>query len=90
MGPSSKGAPGAAAITVNMMTWPDRHDFRLRSESLRSAAKVGDILRIEKVNPELGFDYYVEIISEGTAPHTEHLLFCTGVVRSSRKRFGYF
>ena len=81
---------GAAAITVNMMTWPDRHDFRLRSESLRSAAKVGDILRIEKVKPELGFDYYVEIIPEGTAPHTEHLLFCTGIVRNSRKRFGYF
>lgn len=79
-----------AIITVNMMTWPDKRDFRLRSEPLRSAAKVGDILRIEKVKPELGFDYYVEIIPEGTAAHTEHLLLCTGVVRNSRKRFGYW
>lgn len=79
-----------AIISVNMMTWPHRHDFRLRSEALRSAANVGDILRVEKVEPELGFDYYVEIMLEGTAPHTEHLLFCTGVVRNSKKRFGYF
>ena len=79
-----------AIISVNMMTWPRKHDFRLRSEALRSAANVGDILRVEKVAPELGFDYYVEIIPEGTAPHTEHLLFCTGVVRNSEKRFGYY
>ena len=81
---------GDAIIPVNMMTWPDRHDFRLRSEVLRSAANVGDILRIEKAKPELGFDYYIEIVPKGTAPHTEHLLFCTGVVRNSKKRFGYY
>ncbi len=80
---------GDATIAVNMMTWPDRHDFRLRSEALRRAANVGDILRMEKAEPELDFDYYIEIIPKGTAPHTEHLLFCTGVVRNSKKRFGY-
>ena len=81
---------GGANIAVKMMTWPPKHDFRLRSEVLRSAANVGDILRIEKAKPELGFDYYIEIVPKGTAPHTEHLLFCTGVVRNSKKRFGYY
>ena len=81
---------GGAIIPVNMMTWPDRHDFRLRSEVLRSAANVGDILRIEKAKPELGFDYHIEIVPKGTAPHTEHLCYCNGVVRNSEKRFGYY
>lgn len=30
---------GAGVIAVNMMTWPDKGDFRLRCEALRSAAK---------------------------------------------------
>ena len=80
---------GDATIFVNMMTWPDRHDFRLRSEVLRSSANVGDILRMEKATPELGFDYYVEVIPQGIPSHTKYLLLCTGVVRNSRKRFGY-
>ena len=77
-------------VSVNMMTWPDRHDFRLRSSVLRSAGSVGDILRIEKVGPGLGFEYYVEIIPFGTAPHSEHLLRCTSSVRNSKKQYGYY
>lgn len=81
---------GGVNVSVNMMTWPDRRDFRLRCEALRSAGNVGDVLRIEKVGPGLDFEYYVEVIPAGTASHTEHLLFCTGVVRNSRKRYGYY
>lgn len=78
-------------VLVNMMTWPDKHDFRLRSAALRDSGHVGDILRIEKVEPHLDFEYYVEIIPKDTEQHTRHLIHCTGVVPGkSRKRWGYF
>ena len=39
---------GTGIVSVNMMTWPAKHDFRLRSEALRSAGNIGDILHLEK------------------------------------------
>lgn len=76
---------------VNMMTWPDRHDFRLRSAALRDAGDVDDILKMEEVPPGLGYDYYVEIIPQGSQEYAKHFLYCAHVVRGrSRKRFGYF
>ena len=78
-------------VAINMMTWPDKHDFRLRSAALRDAGQVGDILKMEKVGPGLGYEYYVEIIPQGLQEHSKHLFHCTHVVRGrSRKRFGYF
>ena len=74
-----------------MMTWPDRHDFRLRSAALRDAGDVDDILKMEEVPPGLGYDYYVEIIPQGSQEYAKHFLYCAHVVRGrSRKRFGYF
>ncbi len=81
---------GDSIVLVNMMTWPDRHDFRLRSEALRSAGGIGDILRIEKVNSESGFDYFVEVIPQGTKRYAFCFSKCTQLVRNSRKRFGYY
>ena len=78
-------------INVNMMTWPARHDFRLRSEALRSAGNVGDILRIERaVDPNADYEYYVEVIPLGTTQHPVYLRLCDNTVRNSRKRFGYY
>ena len=78
-------------VSANMMTWPDKHDFRLRSAALRDAGHIGDILMIEKVEPGLDFEYYVEIIPGGTEQHVRHLIHCTGVVRGrSHKRYGYY
>ena len=78
-------------VSINMMTWPDKHDFRLRSAVLRDTGQIGDILLIERVAPTLGFEYYVEIIPHGTKQHARHIVHCTGVVRGpSRKRYGYF
>ena len=78
-------------VPVNMMTWPDKHDFRLRSTALRDAGRIGDILMMEKVEPGLDFEYYVEIIPQGTEQHARHLIHCTGVVPGrSRKQYGYF
>ena len=81
---------GGDEATVNMMTWPDKHDFRLRSEALRRAGRVGDILRIERVEGENNFDYYVEIIPSGTSEYQRRLAQCTGTAPRSPKRFGYY
>ena len=81
---------GSETISMNMMTWPDKHDFRLRSEALRSAGKVGDILRMEKVESGAGYEYYVEVVPEGTSQHPVYLALCRQAVRNSRKRYGYY
>lgn len=81
---------GEKVIGMNMMTWPDRRDFRLRSEELRSAGAVGDILRIEKVSLPSLYEYEVEVIAKGTTRHTEYLDRCSKKVRNSRKKFGYY
>ena len=75
---------------VNMMIWPDKHDFRLRSETLRSAGNVGDILRIERPAAGSDFDYYVEIIPQGTYQYSLSLPLCDQPVKNSKKRWGYY
>ena len=78
-------------ISVNMMTWPDKHDFRLRSEFLRSAGNVGDILRLERaVDPNADYEYYVEVIPQGTTQHPVCLALCCNPVHNSQKRYGYY
>ena len=81
---------GGEIVSVNMMTWPVKHDFRLRCEALRSAGNIGDILRMEKVDPSTGYEYYVEVIPEGTSQHPTHLALCQNSVRNSMKRYGYY
>ena len=81
---------GGDVIFVNMMTWPDRHDFRLRSEKLRSAGRAGDLLRIEKTGPDAGHEYAAEVIRQGTSRHAVHLARCRQVVPNSEKRYGYY
>ena len=81
---------GGKIVAVNMMTWPLKHDFRLRSEALRSAGRVGDILRMEKADPGSGYDYYVEIIPGGSTQYPVFDALCRHTVRNSRKRYGYY
>jgi hypothetical protein len=81
---------GADVVEVNMMTWPDKSDFRLRSEALRSAGDIGDILRIEKIGAPAGYQYYVEIVPQGTLQYPVYLAKCDTEVRNSKKRFGYY
>lgn len=74
-----------------MMTWPDRHDFRLRNEALRATGDVGDILRMDRVDPSLGFEYFVEIIPRGTDQYRICRPRCNQLVRPpSQKKFGYY
>ena len=81
---------GGTIIAVNMMTWPDKRDFRLRNEALRSAGNVGDVLHMEKVGPSTGYEYYVEVIPQGTSLHPVYLARCRQSVRNSKKKYGYY
>lgn len=82
---------GGEVIEVNMMTWPVKHDFRLRSEALRSAGNVGDILRLEHAGEGIReFDYYAEIIPQGTSDYEEYFALCTEEVPNSNRRYGYY
>lgn len=77
-------------VDVNMMTWPIRYDFRLRSDALRSAGQVGDILHLETADPSSGYDYEAEVIPAGTDRHSTYLAKCSETVRISEKVFGYY
>ena len=81
---------GGQIISVNLMTWPDKHDFRLRSEALRSAGNIGDIMRLERVDAGSNFEYYVEIIPKGTTQFSLYEALCTVPVRNSKKHYGYY
>ena len=81
---------GTNIISVNMMTWPAKHDFRLRSEALRSAGNIGDILHLERVDPILGFEYFVEVIPKGTGLYSSYHALCGQSVRNSKKTYGYY
>jgi len=81
---------GAQIIDVNMMTWPVKHDFRLRSEALRSAGSVDDILRMEKTDTTRGFEYAVYIVPQGTQEHRHYLSLCVNAVTNSKKLWGYY
>jgi len=78
--------------SINMMTWPLKHDFRLRSESLRRGANPGDILRIERSDGTAGYQYVVEVISATDPNYPAHLALCshdTGKP-NSKKKWGYY
>jgi hypothetical protein len=82
---------GGEIIRVNMMTWPVKSDFRLRSEALRSAGQVGDLFRIERMRPGRDYEYYVEIIPQGTSDYDEYLAFCVNKTKGRSERvWGYY
>jgi len=81
---------GTQIAEVNMMFWPVKHDFRLRSEALRSAGNVGDILRLEKAEEPVDYEYYAEIIPRRSSDYGYYKSLCTEAVRNSDKRWGYY
>lgn len=80
---------GNEVVAVNMMTWPVKHDFRLRSEELRSTGSIDDILVIEKVDDD-AFEYDVTVVSTHAPEYGLMLARCDQTVQNSKKRFGYF
>jgi HKD family nuclease len=82
---------GGQIVMVNMMTWPDKHDFRLRSEALRSGGSVGSIIVIEKLDGPIGSaEYLVQFVPPGASLYPVYLDLCNQPVRNSQKRFGYY
>ena len=81
---------GANTIEVNMMTWPDKSDFRLRNAELRDAGSLGDIMRIERSDGKAGYDYTVEMVPTGAPEYASLQAMCTQTVRNSNKRWGYY
>jgi len=81
---------GTSILVTNWWYNPNKIDFRIRNESLRSAGNVGDILKIEQAGQSDGYDYYVEIIQKGTSEFAKFDALCTERVRNSPKRFGYY
>lgn len=81
---------GARVVEATIWYNPDKRDIRIRSESLRSAGTVGDILYLERTNGAGGYVYLVQIIPQGTAQHATYLARCVTRVRPpSQKLFGY-
>jgi HKD family nuclease len=80
---------GGHVIAVNMMTWPDKSDFRLRNGELRDAGNIGDVLRIVKTEGNAQFDYLVEIVGPKNPAYAKYAAMCNNAVRNSTKRWGY-
>ena len=80
---------GGATIPVHMWYNPDKKDLRLRSENMRSAGAIGDILYVERGDGTGGFSYYVDIVPQGSPKHAQYLAQCTNAVRNSKKLWGY-
>ena len=76
-------------ISVNMMTWPVKHDFRLRNAELRDSAAIGDILHLRRIGG-LRVDYQAELISPSNPEYQKFLAQCDNPVINSNKRFGYY
>jgi HKD family nuclease len=81
---------GAQTLSVNWWYNPEKIDFRLRNESLREAGNVGDILRIETTDGQGGFNYYVEVVPQGTSLFAQYLAIAKEPVRNSQKKWGYY
>lgn len=89
--PSVKMLLGGAVLGVNWWYNPEKIDIRLRNAALRDAGNVGDIIRIDKVDPGLGYEYVVRIISASDPDFAFHLGQCLEHVKPpSMKRYGYF
>ena len=81
---------GTQIINVNMMTWPDKSDFRLRSEALRSAGNINDILVLELLGEGAPAEYNVEVIIPSSQEYARYLAICNNSVKGkSLKKWGY-
>jgi hypothetical protein len=81
---------GGDTFPIHIWYNPDKKDQRLRSENMRSAGSIGDILYVERADGAGGFQYYVEVVPQGSARHAELLALCTESVQNSKKKFGYY
>ncbi|HEV2224517.1 MAG TPA: hypothetical protein VGR84_16110 [Candidatus Acidoferrales bacterium] len=76
--------------SVAMFFNPDKGDFRIRNEVLRSSGYPGDILFVRRVDPVNGFEYDIQVAPQGSPLFEQLAPFCNTEVPHSQKRFGYF
>jgi len=76
-------------VSATLMTWPEKHDFRFRTEEIRKAAQIDDILKVE-ISDIPGIDYEVEIINPSDPAYPRFLTVCSNPVRHSQKSWGYY
>ena len=93
--PGMKGRSISVRIggdVVDATIWRNykKNDFRLRSEAVRSAGHVDDILRVEIGLAGAPYDYYIEIVPQGSRMYSQFLALCVNSVRNSHKRWGYY
>jgi hypothetical protein len=81
---------GGETFPASIWYNPDKRDMRIRSEHIRSAGAIGDLLYMERADGTGGFSYYVDVIPAGSARFAELSKHCTNAVRNSRKAWGYF
>ncbi|MCH4225435.1 MAG: phospholipase D family protein [Alcaligenes faecalis] len=80
---------GGSIFPVSIWYNPGKKDIRIRSENIRSAGTIGDILYLERADGTGGFAYYVEIIPQGISRYDEYAAFCIKGVRNSQKQWNY-
>jgi hypothetical protein len=69
---------------------PERTDLRIRSEQLRAAGKVGDILALRVAATGAVYDYDFEVIPRADSRFSSFDSACNvRVAANSIKRFGY-
>jgi HKD family nuclease len=80
---------GGEIFPVSIWYNPDKRDVRIRSEHIRRAGNIGDILYIERADGSEGCSYYVEIIPQKSVRFDEYIGLCVNTVRNSQKLWGY-
>lgn len=80
---------GGETFPVSIWYNPDKHDVRIRSEHIRRAGAIGDILYLERADGSAGYAYYAEIIPQGSIRYPEYIEKCTKGVRNSIKLWSY-
>lgn len=78
-------------VLVNIMCWLLKKDMRLRSEALRSAGHIDDLLKIEIASSGFPYDYEVEIIPKGSPKYGYFRKLCVNKPKgNSKKYWGYY
>jgi len=80
---------GGETFPVSIWYNPDKRDVRIRSEHIRKAGAIGDILYLERADGTDGCSYYAEIIPQKSVRYSEYIGLCTNSVRNSQKIWGY-
>jgi hypothetical protein len=78
------------SLDVTMWYNPDKRDFRIRSETLRNAGQIGDLIRIERNVGNARIPFSIYIIRSSEPDYSVYLRYCVNQPANSLKRWGYY